>query len=38
MVALGRGLMQEPAVLMIDELSLGLAPVPAPLTYHVSGL
>jgi branched-chain amino acid transport system ATP-binding protein len=27
MVALGRGLMQEPAVLMIDELSLGLAPV-----------
>ena len=27
MVAVGRGLMQEPAVLMIDELSLGLAPV-----------
>ncbi len=27
MVALGRGLMQEPIVLMIDELSLGLAPV-----------
>jgi branched-chain amino acid transport system ATP-binding protein len=27
MLALGRGLMQEPAVLMIDELSLGLAPV-----------
>jgi branched-chain amino acid transport system ATP-binding protein len=27
MVALGRGLMQEPVVLMIDELSLGLAPV-----------
>ncbi len=27
MVAMGRGLMQEPAVLMIDELSLGLAPV-----------
>jgi len=27
MVALGRGLMQEPTVLMIDELSLGLAPV-----------
>jgi len=27
MLAMGRGLMQEPAVLMIDELSLGLAPV-----------
>ena len=27
MLALGRGLMQEPSVLMIDELSLGLAPV-----------
>ncbi len=27
MLALGRGLMQEPLVLMIDELSLGLAPV-----------
>jgi branched-chain amino acid transport system ATP-binding protein len=27
MLALGRGLMQEPGVLMIDELSLGLAPV-----------
>jgi branched-chain amino acid transport system ATP-binding protein len=27
MLATGRGLMQEPAVLMIDELSLGLAPV-----------
>jgi branched-chain amino acid transport system ATP-binding protein len=27
MLALGRGLMQEPMVLMIDELSLGLAPV-----------
>ncbi len=27
MVALGRGLMQEPTVLLIDELSLGLAPV-----------
>ncbi len=27
MLALGRGLMQEPEVLMIDELSLGLAPV-----------
>ena len=27
MVAMGRGLMQEPVVLMIDELSLGLAPV-----------
>jgi branched-chain amino acid transport system ATP-binding protein len=27
MLALGRGLMQEPVVLMIDELSLGLAPV-----------
>jgi branched-chain amino acid transport system ATP-binding protein len=27
MLALGRGLMQEPTVLMIDELSLGLAPV-----------
>lgn len=27
MVALGRGLMQQPSVLMIDELSLGLAPV-----------
>ena len=24
---MGRGLMQEPVVLMIDELSLGLAPV-----------
>jgi branched-chain amino acid transport system ATP-binding protein len=27
MLAMGRGLMQEPAVLAIDELSLGLAPV-----------
>ncbi len=27
MLALGRGLMQDPEVLMIDELSLGLAPV-----------
>ncbi len=27
MLALGRGLMQEPLLLMIDELSLGLAPV-----------
>ena len=27
MLAIGRGLMQEPTVLMIDELSLGLAPV-----------
>ena len=27
MLAMARGLMQEPAVLMIDELSLGLAPV-----------
>jgi len=27
MLALGRGLMQDPKVLMIDELSLGLAPV-----------
>ena len=27
MLAMGRGLMQEPTVLMIDELSLGLAPV-----------
>ena len=27
MLAMGRGLMQEPIVLMIDELSLGLAPV-----------
>jgi branched-chain amino acid transport system ATP-binding protein len=27
MLAMGRGLMQEPQVLMIDELSLGLAPV-----------
>jgi len=27
MAAIGRGLMQEPTVLMIDELSLGLAPV-----------
>ncbi len=27
MLAMGRGLMQQPAVLMIDELSLGLAPV-----------
>jgi branched-chain amino acid transport system ATP-binding protein len=27
MVAMGRGLMQDPKVLMIDELSLGLAPV-----------
>jgi len=27
MLATGRGLMQEPTVLMIDELSLGLAPV-----------
>ncbi len=26
MLALGRGLMQDPAVLMIDELSMGLAP------------
>src|ERR1019366_7785014 len=29
MLAMGRGLMQEPEVLMIDELSLGLAPVAA---------
>jgi len=27
MVAMGRGLMQEPTVLMIDELSLGLSPL-----------
>jgi len=27
MLAVGRGLMQEPLVLMIDELSLGLAPI-----------
>jgi branched-chain amino acid transport system ATP-binding protein len=27
MLAMGRGLMQQPTVLMIDELSLGLAPV-----------
>lgn len=27
MLATGRGLMQEPVILMIDELSLGLAPV-----------
>ncbi len=27
MLAMGRGLMQAPSVLMIDELSLGLAPV-----------
>jgi len=27
MLALGRGLMAEPAVLMIDEMSIGLAPV-----------
>jgi len=27
MLAIARGLMQEPVVLMIDELSLGLAPV-----------
>jgi len=27
MLAMGRGLMQEPEILMIDELSLGLAPV-----------
>jgi branched-chain amino acid transport system ATP-binding protein len=27
MLAMGRGLMQEPAVLMIDELSLGLSPL-----------
>jgi branched-chain amino acid transport system ATP-binding protein len=27
MLAMGRGLMQEPLVLMIDELSLGLAPI-----------
>ncbi len=27
MLATGRGLMQHPTVLMIDELSLGLAPV-----------
>jgi branched-chain amino acid transport system ATP-binding protein len=27
MLALGRGLMQEPDILMIDELSIGLAPV-----------
>jgi|SRR5579871_3026133 len=27
MLAMGRGLMQEPVVLMIDELSLGLAPI-----------
>jgi branched-chain amino acid transport system ATP-binding protein len=27
MLAMGRGLMQEPLVLMIDELSLGLSPL-----------
>jgi len=27
MVAVGRGLMADPRILMIDELSLGLAPV-----------
>jgi branched-chain amino acid transport system ATP-binding protein len=27
MLAVGRGIMSEPKVLMIDELSLGLAPV-----------
>src|SRR5271166_2642913 len=27
MLAMGRGLMQQPVILMIDELSLGLAPV-----------
>lgn len=27
MVAMGRGLMSEPKVLMIDEMSLGLAPM-----------
>jgi len=27
MLAMGRGLMQDPVVLMIDELSLGLAPI-----------
>lgn len=27
MLALGRGLVQDPEVLMVDELSLGLAPV-----------
>ncbi|MGZ4821844.1 MAG: ABC transporter ATP-binding protein, partial [Terriglobales bacterium] len=27
MLAVGRGLMQEPQVLMIDELSLGLSPL-----------
>jgi branched-chain amino acid transport system ATP-binding protein len=27
MLAVGRGIMSEPAVLMIDELSLGLSPV-----------
>ncbi len=32
MLATGRGLMQEPTVLMIDELSLGLSPV---LTQHL---
>jgi branched-chain amino acid transport system ATP-binding protein len=34
MLAMGRGLMQEPEVLMIDELSLGLAPVLAQQLFH----
>lgn len=32
MLAVGRGIMAEPVVLMVDELSLGLAPV---LAYHL---
>ena len=34
MLALGRGLMAEPKILIIDELSLGLAPV---LVQHLFG-
>jgi branched-chain amino acid transport system ATP-binding protein len=34
MVALGRGLMAEPSVLMIDEMSMGLSPVLAQQLFH----